>query len=494
MSSLKNQSIFLIIGNTFRQLSVIIQGMFLARLLTASDFGTFKQILLITTMTYTFSYLCLPESATYFLSHLNKKDRKIFLFQTVVLLLVLGVVAGLFLFKSANFFGVKFANAKLKDLLVLSASIPISMMFIILLNVSLITIKKGKLGSILSASFSAVNMLSIFLPLFFGMSFKNALGIYVLSYLAICVLCILLLWQIIGFEIGFDRKLIWEQINFSLPYWFGYGIYIFYTQSQQVLVSSSFSPEEFALFAVGTTRIPIIGQFSTYIALVLVPICVNHMKDNNIGEIIRLWEKSATKIAMIAIPVFMICVFSPGKILGVAFGANYSKAWPIFIFTAILFLFRICEIQSLFKISGKTKYVVYSTLTAFVVGLSSGYLLLQWIGLVGPAIGILLGRIAQIYVALLFINKSIPITFSQAFAVKNNSKIFFTAVISGIIAKVLVFWVSNNLLYIILNILIFGLCFLVLMRKFNLLMDEDIRLIKEWITLKPFLNKEDVKI
>ena len=74
--SLKDQSIFLVLGSALTQGTTIIQGIILARILSQHDFGSFRQVLLIAALSYTIFYLCVAEGATYFLASLDKEGRK----------------------------------------------------------------------------------------------------------------------------------------------------------------------------------------------------------------------------------------------------------------------------------------------------------------------------------------------------------------------------------------------------------------------------------
>jgi len=110
---LKDQSIFLIIGNTFRQGTVMLQGIILARLLTPSDFGSFRQVILVISLLYTFTYLSLAESSSYFLARLKRVDQKKFTFQSLFAYLVMGSLAVLIIIFSRDKIASLFNNPSL---------------------------------------------------------------------------------------------------------------------------------------------------------------------------------------------------------------------------------------------------------------------------------------------------------------------------------------------------------------------------------------------
>jgi O-antigen/teichoic acid export membrane protein len=365
---------------------------------------------------------------------------------------------------------------------------PASMMLTVFLTVSLVTLGKAKLSSFLSIFFAVISVISVCLPVALGKTLDQTLYIYMAVRVLIAFISFLLIWKIVGFQPNIDKELIYGQFKFSIPYWLGYAVFFGYTQIHKILVSSCFTPEDFAIFSIGSTELPVIGHLATQISWVLIPVCIKLRKDDNIDKIAYLWEKSASNVALVTVPVFTILVTSPRQFLELVFGLRYGRAWPIFIVTSLLMLLKICSIQSLFKISGKTQYVILSSSAALLVGLGSGWALLYPCGLLGPAIGIVLGRIAQIFVALVYIQKDLPIPLSRLFALKKTSRIFMVSVIACFIAKMICLRITASHLYLLVNVPVSTVLFFIIARNTGVLQSEDTAIIKRWITLRPFLE------
>jgi O-antigen/teichoic acid export membrane protein len=487
--SLTDQSIFLLIGNFLRQGTTIFQAMILARLLTLVEFGSFRQITMLTYLVYVFSYLCLSESGSYFLATLNKDDKKKFVFQTLIMFFILGTLAMVIMVLFRDRIAGSFNNPDLANLILIGSIMPMTQMMNIFSSVCLITIGRAKLNSVISFIMALIVILSISLPVMFGVSFNNAFRWYIFFQVLTAIFSCINIIHFIGFKPAFDKKLLAEQFKFSIPYWISYSTLMLYTQIHKVIVSAFFTPEDFAQFSVASQEIPILNRLSSQVALVLIPVCVEFRLQGKNDRIIALWQKLSVKIAMVSLPVFMLFMLSPRQILTVLWGETYNTAWLIFMVISLMIPLRICDVQSLFKITGRTQHVIYSSLAALFVGVFAGWGLIYPLGMLGPAIGMVLGRLVQIYVSMLFIRKDLPITYSQAFGLKYVWKISLAALAAFLFAKGIAFFIHPPFINLALNGIIGGIVFLLLLLKFNLILDEDKVLIKRWLTLRPMWEK-----
>jgi len=487
--SLTDQSIFLLIGNFLKQGTTMIQAMILARLLTQTEFGSFRQITMLTYLVYVFSYLCLSESGSYFLAILNKEDKKKFVFQTFSMFLIMGSLAMTVLILFRNSIAGSFNNGELTNLILIGSIMPMTQMFNIFGSVALITIGKAKLNSVISFVMALTVILAISLPVIFGAPFITAFRCYIFFHILTALISSIIVIKFIGIKPACDKKLLSEQFSFSIPYWISYSTLILYTQIHKVIVSTFFTPEDFAQFSVASQEIPILNRLSSQVALVLIPVCVQLRLEGKNDRIIALWQKLSVKIALISMPVFILFMLSPKQILTVLWGSDYSSVWLIFMIISLLIPLRICDIQSLFKITGRTKYVVYSSLAALITGVLAGWGLIYPFGMLGPAIGMVLGRLVQIYVSMLFIRKDLPISYSQAFGLQYVWKIGLAALAAFLFARGITFFIHNPFINLGLTGMIGGISFLLLLIKFNLLLDEDRALIKRWLTLRPIWGK-----
>ena len=487
-TSLKDQSIFLVLGNALIQGTTIVQGMILARLLTQSDFGSFRQIVMVTYLFYIVFYLCIAESATYYLASLNDEEKKKFLFQSLTLYIALSIIAFAALYFLRNVLANSFQNKELSRLFVVAALLPGAQMIRALTGTSLITIGKAKLNSMLGAIMSAINVIAVTVPLLMGASFWVTLQIYIYIRCFFTLVTVIPLIRLVGITFKFDWPLLKDQFGFSIPYWISYATYIFYTQIHKVLVSTFFSPADFALFSVASTELPVFSKLSSQIALVLIPVSIQHFKNGSYNAIVSLWEKSTGKIALVSMPIFVFLFLTARQFLTVMYGSDYGSAWLIFNIMLLLLPLRICDTNSLFKITGKTKYVIVSSFAALVTGLASGWALIYPLGLVGPAIGVLIGRVTQIIITMYYIKKDLPLTYAQAFVFNILWKILGVSVVSFGAAKLLFLPVHLPLIHLLGVMVVGGVIFLFMSIRFQLFDEKDRQLIKRWVTLEPLLK------
>jgi len=200
----------------------MIQAMILARLLTQTEFGSFRQITMLTYLVYVFSYLCLSESGSYFLAILNKEDKKKFVFQTFSMFLIMGSLAMTVLILFRNSIAGSFNNGELTNLILIGSIMPMTQMFNIFGSVALITIGKAKLNSVISFVMALTVILAISLPVIFGAPFITAFRCYIFFHILTALISSIIVIKFIGIKPACDKKLLSEQFSFSIPYWISY--------------------------------------------------------------------------------------------------------------------------------------------------------------------------------------------------------------------------------------------------------------------------------
>ncbi len=479
---------FMVLTNVMRQGAVLAQGMILSRLLTMSDLGSFRQVIMITNLAYAFTYLALPESASFFLASLDAKKQRIFTFQTIAMSCGLGLFAAVSLWAGAPFLAHRFNNAELTQLLILGATIPFCITIKTLLTVSFVTVGRARLSSLISVVFAILNVISIIVPVALGATLQQAMYPYVALHILTMVVSLVYIWKIIGLEFAFDGAMLRRQLAFSVPFWVGYAVFFGYGQAHKFIVGEFFSPEEFALFSNGSTEVPVIAQLSVVIALPLVPASVKLLQTGTPAQVVDLWSKSAAKVAIVSVPVFMLCVFSPKMILSLLFGSKYADAWPIFVVCSALMVLRTSNVQSLFKVIGKTHYTLVSSAVALVVGLGSGILLLFPLKLLGPVVGIVLARISELAVALHYIRKHLPVTLVKILALPVMARVAMAAAFACACAKLVTFGIAQPWVYVPVNATLAGVIYLVIVLRIGVLSPGDKAMIVRWATLAPFRN------
>ncbi len=484
--SLSDQSIFMILANVVKQVAMLAQTMILARLLSQTDLGSFRQVIIVFTLAYVFSYLALPESASYYLANLDSAKRKTFVFQTVALSTLLGLISALFVIVGANSIAGLFDNPGLGALLMLASVIPFCLMIKTLLTVAFVTVGRAKLSSSLSVLFAVANVLSIVAPIHVGFTLESAMIWYTVVHLVTAIIALIYLWIIIGMRISFDADMIRQQFAFSFPFWVSYAVFFGYGQAHKFIVSSFFSPEEFALFSVGATEVPMVAQLAVVISMPLVPASVKLLQEGTAKQVVDLWSKAATKVALVTVPVFMLCVFSPEMILALLYGEQYRSAWPIFVACSFIMILRISNAQSLFKVIGKTHYTLISSVVALVVGIGAGLALLVPLRLLGPVVAILLARVAELFVAIYYLKRHLPINIVSIFALHTILKVAVVAAIACGIAKAATYQIQTPLYYVPINACAAGTIFMGLALAFGVFSDSDKATLLRWATLKPF--------
>ena len=112
-------------GNVITSSFIILNGIVLSRCLSMTDYGTYRQVYLIFSLLQSVMLLGIPQSINYFMPIFDRKAQKTFLFQAVIITLIIGFAVSLIMYLNASLFAKQFNNTNLSFILRLYAIIPI---------------------------------------------------------------------------------------------------------------------------------------------------------------------------------------------------------------------------------------------------------------------------------------------------------------------------------------------------------------------------------
>jgi O-antigen/teichoic acid export membrane protein len=301
----------------------------LGRLLPPGDYGTFRQVFLVSTTAYFLFLLGIPQSLYYFLPRAGRAEQRLFLGQTLCLLLGVALVAGA---------GLGLATPLLRllggDGLV-TLRLPLALHFAGLLGGMALEpglTSRGRAGSaaiayVLSDTARTAGYL---IPPLLGLGLTAVVwggAVFALGRTAAA-------WAVlIAPERGplFSRRLAREQLRYALPYGGAMATAIPQQQFHLFAVSASVPPASFAIYSVGCLNLPVVDLLYTPTSeLLMVRIGELEREGRPPDEAIPLFRDAVAKLAYALVPVAAGLAAIAGPVLRLLYGEWYGASAPIF--------------------------------------------------------------------------------------------------------------------------------------------------------------------
>jgi O-antigen/teichoic acid export membrane protein len=246
----------LVVGRTCSAIIGFALPVILARRLDASEYGTYKQVYLVSNLTLYSLQLGLAQSLFYFVPRAaDEEERRTYLGQTQLLLAVIGMLTFVALWLAVPTIAARFSNPDLKavglPLAVLAGALVASAQF----EIALTSRGKPAWSAVALVASDVTRISGMLAALLLGYGLSGLVWAAALSAVARWVACVL----VVRGSFTLRRAALVRQLTYSLP--FGLAVLLLNQQIQlhQVFVSTHATPALFALYSVGCMQIPIVS-------------------------------------------------------------------------------------------------------------------------------------------------------------------------------------------------------------------------------------------
>lgn len=369
------------------RISGIVSAAVLARLLTKLDYAAYRQTILAYHFVEPLMVLGLSQALFYFIPRDREHSRSI-LSGNLLMLFSMGLVFALAMWLGGNeLLAARFNNPALKRLLLIYS--PYAMLALPLSTVGACLLSFDRVKTL--AVYEIISrVVGIVLVVAFVLIRKTPAAAVagVLAGTAIMFLPGLRLMYRAASSgswlPSFDNMR--GQIKFGVPLGLASLIEIISINLDKLLVSSFFSPEQFAVYVNGAMEIPVIGIITGSVVAVLIPEFVVLFKVGDTGEIIALWQRAMVKCAMILFPIMLFLMALAPEVISVVFSEKYLASSVPFRIYLLLIPVRITHFGALIMAAGKSHWILFKSLSSVLINLILSLLFIRWLGYLGPAI------------------------------------------------------------------------------------------------------------
>ncbi len=331
----------------------------LARVLNLPDYGTYKQLILISTTLYQVLPFGMAQSLYFFVP--RDEARRPYFFQTLVFLLLAGGAAAALILGLAEPVALRFSNPALAEhrhaLAVYAACLIASFP----LEISLTSQGRTGLSARTYLVWDGLRTAAMVVPILLG----QGLHVMMASLAALTVARLVVTWAVmLKGSSGplFDRGRFLRQLAYAAP--FGAAMCLNFPQqaAHQYAVSAAVSPELFALYAVGCFQLPLVDLLYTPTSEVLM-VQLGALEKEGRPELgAAVFREAASKLAYAFLPMGAFLFAAAPEFIGAVFGARFLPAVPLFRVSVLGTVLAILPMDGVLRARNQTRHIFLSYL------------------------------------------------------------------------------------------------------------------------------------
>ena len=462
----RTEALYNFLGNLSKKLLSVPIGLIIVYTLTQNDYGIYKEIsliiyLLINILQFNFHY-----SLFYFYN--NKKlnhNSSEYINQTYNIMILVSIsliiIGGLI-------FSTKVLNQHHLN------SYFISMIIIIALGVlhgpveKLFVIENNAKRSF---KYSIIYYLLYFIIftvalLFYG-NIKSLIWSLTLIYFANSVFCFIYLKKKHNFKFfKYNHKIIKQLLEYNI--WLNLSRLLGRTSMymDKIIILSFMSSSDFAVYAIGSLQIPLIGSFFSSLGEVIIIRMSNVSQKIGLkNEILDLYKKMIETKAAIGFPVIIFALLISQKIFILVFEPKYLYSARVFNIINLILFIQIFGPHYVIRSLGITKPIFYGSILKFVLSIALGIPLVKFFGLIGAAYSFLLTSLSGFIVQFYYSKSLLKCKIKEMIPIKKLLKIILSVFIASIIPLFLPLFELNDISFLIVSFLSFFGCVYIINKK-----------------------------
>ncbi|MBQ4565118.1 MAG: oligosaccharide flippase family protein [Oscillospiraceae bacterium] len=395
----------------------IFLGLLITRLLSehlsAYDYGTYSQILLMVSTVSSLTILGMMDGVNYFYSSRQDPGQReqylttLFCLQALVSAVAGGIVLLLPLLTA-------FENPQVKELLIFAAALPLLQNFISMLQILLVSVGKARLLAIRNLLISLIRLGAVLLVVL------GSGSILVILLTTLCldllqILAFLLILRKNGLRPGrFRFPLVGELLRYCIPMGLFLMINTLNRDLDKYLILWMTDTETLAMYANASKVLPF-DVIMTSFCTVLLPKITAHIAAGEKQRAARLY-RLFLQIAYIPTTILCCAVLAAApQVMCLLYSEKYLAGLPIFCIYVAVDLLRFTTITLILSASGKTMKLFLLGLGTLAANFCLNFLLYRLLGVVGPALATLLVTLASGILILFFSARELGVGLSGLF-------------------------------------------------------------------------------
>jgi O-antigen/teichoic acid export membrane protein len=408
----------------------------LVRVFTQSEFGTYKQLLL---MTYTLFFIAqcgLAESLFYFLPK-NPAQGGRYAVNAVAMLFISGIVCAAGLLINPSAIASWMSNPTLVHYMPVIGAYLVFMLMGTVLEITMISFKRYKLAAATYVSSDLLRAFFLVIPALITGSLMWALtSSVVFLFLRVCAIFGYFRWEF-GRDLGLDRQLLREQCAYALPFSLSVIVQVIQQNYHQYAVAFNFDAATFAIYSVGCLQIPLVDFMATPASNVMMVRMTEELRERGIGRLLPIWHDTSHKLALLFFPFVGLLVVNAYQLITLLFTKAYAASVPIFMVWCLSILLAAFQTDGVLRVFAEMRCLFMINVTRLALVLLTMGWFLSTFKLMGAVLITLVGMLLAKIMALARIRSVLETSIRELFPWRNLGGILLAATAAAIPAVIL---------------------------------------------------------
>ncbi len=483
---IRTRSLIILASRSLQQLTTIVLAIILVRIMSKELYGTYRQVLLITTILTSLLSLNLPSSFYYFIPKSELNERRKVINNLFAIAFIMSLIMGGLMYFGASYIADWFHNPPIKKLLKIFCLYPFVAMALRQIPPFMISIDRPVRAGVYSLLTAVLFTASVVAFVAFSWQLES---VFTGTLVILGVLSVIGLIDVYHFapgkmEFSVDRRLIGEIFAYVLPLFAATAVGVINKQFDKFLISTFFTAAMYAVYACGAMEIPLVGMITSSVTNAIMPNMVMLGKEKRFNELLSLWKVATQKCALVIFPAFALLMVCTIDLMVVMYGKGYrDAAWPFMIYLLLLPV-RVAVYGSVLRAIGITKPIAISASISLTVNIIISLILViigrgTMLAFIGPSIGTVAGVFSAFLYMLYALTSTLSVSVKDVMPWGALGRIMFVCIVSGILAFVAGSYFEKDFIRLIIRAIVFGLALLPVM--WIKILDED----EKGMLLKP---------
>jgi len=240
-----------------------------------------------------------------------------------------------------------------------------------------------------------------------------------------------------GFWRVFDPRVMREQLSYALPLGAAGILMIVQTDLHNYFVSHHYGPSLFAIYALGTLQLPLMGLIQEAANSVLITRVSVLQQRNDLHQIVLLVARAARKLAAVYFPVYVLLLVAGREFIRVLFTSRFADSWPIFVVNLTLLPLGIVLLDPLYRAFERERYFLLRLrIVLAAVLIVALWLFTAPLGLVGVIALVVAINATERAVMAIHFARLLGVTARDVVLLRDIAKIAAAALAAGVVAEV----------------------------------------------------------
>jgi O-antigen/teichoic acid export membrane protein len=403
----------------------------LARVFNQTEFGTYKQYMLITYTLFSFGQFGLAECLFYFLPG-NPARAGRYAFNSVVMLGVMGVLFSTVLLLNASRVAAWLNNEALAGYAPYAAVYLIFMLMGTVLEITMINRKRFRLATGTYVVSDVLRAALLVVPALVTRSLEWTF----IGGIIFCMLRVITVFKYFRSEfvsdIRFDTALLRQQFAYAIPFFSSVVVHIVQQNFHQYAVSWHFDAKTFAIYSVGCLQIPLVDFMATPASNVMMVQMGENVRAGLPERLLDIWLETTRKLSFVFFPLVGLLIVNAYPLITLLYTTAYAASVPIFMVWSLSILFSIFQTDGVLRTFAQNRYLLIINITR----LSAIVALMSWffsaMNLMGPVILTLSGMLIAKIMAVVKVRSLLQTTFSRVLPWKTLGSVLIVSMLSAI--------------------------------------------------------------